>query len=196
MKSICVFCGSSKGKNPVYESAAVELGRIIADKGLTLVYGGGSIGLMGILADTVLKLKGSVTGVIPKFLYDLEVGHNGVSELIIVESMHERKAKMAEIADSFIALPGGYGTLEELSEIMTWVQLKLIEKPVGLLNLNGYYDHFISQLDHMVEESFLKIKNRNILLSADRPGSLVDKLIKSDQEINSRPVDKDLRDLI
>ena len=196
MKSICVFCGSSKGKNPVYESAAVELGRIIADKGLTLVYGGGSIGLMGILADTVLKLKGSVTGVIPKFLYDLEVGHNGVSELIIVESMHERKAKMAEIADSFITLPGGYGTLEELSEIMTWVQLKLIEKPVGLLNLNGYYDHFISQLDHMVEESFLKIKNRNILLSADRPGSLVDKLIKSDQEINSRPVDKDLRDLI
>jgi len=196
MKSICVFCGSSKGKNPVYESAAVELGRIIADKGLTLVYGGGSIGLMGILADTVLKLEGSVTGVIPKFLYDLEVGHNGVSELIIVESMHERKAKMAEIADSFIALPGGYGTLEELSEIITWVQLKLIEKPVGLLNLNGYYDHFISQLDHMVEESFLKIKNRNILISADNPGSLVDRLIITDEEINIRRVDKDLRDLI
>ena len=196
MKSICVFCGSSIGDDPVYASATGELARIIVSKGLTLVYGGGSIGLMGILADKILSLNGKVTGVIPKFLYDLEVGHDGVSELIIVESMHERKARMAEIADAFIALPGGFGTLEELSEIMTWVQLKLIEKPVGLLNINGYYDHFIRQLDHMVDESFLKVKNRKILHSSENPEVLVNMLIKANEEIKKLPGDKDLHDLI
>jgi uncharacterized protein (TIGR00730 family) len=196
MKTICVFCGSGKGNHAVYEKAAADLARILVEHRLNLIYGGGSIGLMGVMADTVLALKGRVTGIIPKFLYDLEVGHDGVTELIIVESMHDRKARMAEMADGFIALPGGFGTLEELSEIMTWIQLKLIEKPVGLLNINGYYDHFLKQLDHMVEESFLKIKNRNILLQSDKPDKLITMLIKLSEEMSNRPAENDLHDLI
>ncbi len=174
MKHLCIFCGSSKGNDPVYEKTAEELAKIIVDKGLTMVYGGGSIGIMGVLADKILSLNGKVIGVIPRFLYDLEVGHDNVTELIIVESMHERKQKMAEISDGFLALPGGFGTLEEMGEILTWIQLKLIRKPIGLLNINGFYDQFLNMLDNMVASGFLKKNNREILLSAEDPALIID----------------------
>jgi len=173
MKHLCIFCGSSKGNDPVYENTALELAEIIVNQGLTMVYGGGSIGIMGVLADKILSLNGKVIGVIPKFLYDLEVGHDNVTELIIVESMHERKQKMAEISDGFLALPGGFGTLEEMGEILTWVQLKLIRKPIGLLNINGFYDQFLDMLDNMVAAGFLKKNNRDILLSSNDPGEII-----------------------
>ena len=173
MKHLCIFCGSSKGSDPVYEKTAEELAEIIVDEGMTMVYGGGSIGIMGVLADKILSLNGKVIGVIPRFLYDLEVGHDNVTELIIVESMHERKQKMAEISDGFLALPGGFGTLEEMGEILTWIQLKLIRKPIGLLNINGFYDEFLRMLDKMVESGFLKKNNREILLSSKSPEEII-----------------------
>ncbi len=173
MKHLCIFCGSSKGNDPVYEETALELAKIIVDEDLTMVYGGGSIGIMGVLADKILSLNGKVIGVIPRFLYDLEVGHDNVTELIIVESMHERKQKMAEISDGFLALPGGFGTLEEMGEILTWIQLKLIRKPIGILNINGFYDQFLSMLDTMVESGFLKKNNRDILLSSKDPIEII-----------------------
>ena len=186
MKHLCVFCGSSKGNDPVYERKALELAEIIVEKNLSMVFGGGSIGIMGVLADKILAMKGKVIGVIPRFLYDLEVGHDQVTELIIVKSMHERKQKMAEISDGFLALPGGFGTLEEMSEIMTWIQLKLIQKPIGILNVNGYYNHFLKMLDTMVTSGFLKQNNRDIIMSADKPGEIIDKLL-------SRPVFEDTK---
>jgi uncharacterized protein (TIGR00730 family) len=173
MKHLCIFCGSSKGNDPVYEETAEELAKIIVDEDLTMVYGGGSIGIMGVLADKILSMNGKVIGVIPRFLYDLEVGHDNVTELIIVESMHERKQKMAEISDGFLALPGGFGTLEEMGEILTWIQLKLIRKPIGLLNINGFYDEFLRMLDKMVESGFLKKNNREILLSSKSPEEII-----------------------
>jgi len=174
MKHLCIFCGSSKGNDPVYEKTAEELAEIIVDEGLTMVYGGGSIGIMGVLADKILSMNGKVIGVIPRFLYDLEVGHDNVTELIIVESMHERKQRMAEISDGFLALPGGFGTLEEMGEILTWIQLKLIRKPIGLLNINGFYDQFLNMLDNMVASGFLKKNNREILLSSNSPSAIID----------------------
>jgi len=173
MKHLCIFCGSSKGNDPVYENTALELAEIIVNEGLTMVYGGGSIGIMGVLADKILSMNGKVIGVIPKFLYDLEVGHDNVTELIIVESMHERKQKMAEISDGFLALPGGFGTLEEMGEILTWIQLKLIGKPIGLLNINGFYNQFLNMLDNMVTTGFLKKNNRDILLSSKDPEDII-----------------------
>jgi len=186
MKHICVFCGSGKGKDPIYENITLELADVIVKNDLTMVYGGGSIGIMGVLADKILSMNGKVIGVIPRFLYDLEVGHDGVTELIIVNSMHERKQKLAEIADGFLALPGGFGTLEEMSEILTWIQLKLIHKPIGILNMNGFYDHFLKMLDNMVAAGFLKQNNRDILLSSNDPISIIEK-------IKSAPVFEDTK---
>ena len=176
MERICVFCGSSKGNDPVYKDTANILAKEIVKNNLTMVYGGGSIGIMGVLADKILSMNGKVIGIIPKFLYDLEVGHDNVTELIIVESMHERKQKMAGISDGFLALPGGFGTLEEMSEILTWIQLKLIQKPIGLLNINGFFNHFIMMLENMVQEGFLKQDNRNILLDSDNPLEIIEQL--------------------
>lgn len=176
MERICVFCGSSKGNDPIYEEMVSILANEIVKNNLTLVYGGGSIGIMGILADKILSINGKVIGVIPKFLYDLEVGHDDVTELIVVESMHERKQKMAEISDGFLALPGGFGTLEEMSEILTWIQLKLIQKPIGILNIKGFFNNFLSMLDNMVQEGFLKQNNRNILLDSDNPLEIIEQL--------------------
>jgi len=173
-----VFCGSSKGNDIVYEKYALELAELIVKNDFTMVYGGGSIGIMGILADKILSMNGKVIGVIPRFLYDLEVGHDQVTKLIIVESMHERKQKMAEISDGFLALPGGFGTLEEMGEILTWIQLKLIQKPIGILNINGFYDHFLKMMDNMVNTGFLKKNNRDILLASDNPADIIN-LIKS-----------------
>jgi uncharacterized protein (TIGR00730 family) len=179
MKNICVFCGSSKGIDPIYEKKAMILAHQFVQNRMTLVYGGGSIGLMGILADEIRRQNGYVIGVIPRFLYNLEVGHDGVNELIIVNSMHERKQKMAEISDGFLALPGGFGTLEEMAEILTWVQLDLIRKPIGILNIKGFFDPLLNLFDHMVQTGFLKKTNRDILFVGTDPEQILHELASS-----------------
>ena len=150
MKSIAVFCGSAAGNNPIYTQLAAELGRTFARRGITLVYGAGNVGLMGVMADAALESGGRVVGAIPHFIKDKEVCHTGLTELITVESMHERKRIMADKADGFMSLPGGFGTMDELFEILTWKQLQLHRNPVGLLNWNGYYDHLIAHIGRMV----------------------------------------------
>ncbi len=164
MKHITVFCASSPGVNPQYGEAARALGQFLVKQDITLVYGGGRVGLMGILADAVLAEGGRAIGVIPQFLLDLEVGHTGLTELMVVKSMHERKLRMAELGDGVIALPGGFGTLEELIEILTWSQLALHRKPVGILNTSGYYDLLRQFFDHMVGEGLLKPENRDLAI--------------------------------
>lgn len=176
MESICVFCGSSTGYHPAYQKAAIDLGRRIGEEKLRLVYGGGSVGLMGILANSVLEYGGEVIGVIPKFLYDLEVGLDSVTKLIIVESMHERKQKMAELSQGFIAMPGGIGTMEELFEIYTWSQLALIKKPVAVLNVNHFYDDLLKHLNLMVKEGFLKKENLDSLIVSHNTHELIAKI--------------------
>lgn len=176
IKSICVFCGSSHGTKQIYKESAKSLGALMAQREKRLIYGGGKVGLMGAVADAVMENGGKVTGVIPEFLQKKEVGHNGLSELIVVDSMHERKQKMAELAGAFIALPGGMGTLEELAEISTWVQLELIKKPIALLNIDGFYDHLFAQLDHMVDQGFIRQENRKMLLNASSVEGVLNQL--------------------
>ncbi|MEU4766519.1 TIGR00730 family Rossman fold protein [Actinosynnema sp. NPDC023794] len=160
---VCVFCGSSSGRVRHVE-AAREVGRTLAERGIEVVYGGGRVGTMGALADGAMAAGGSVIGVIPRSLVDWEVAHENLTELHVVESMHERKALMAELADAFVTLPGGAGTLEELFEVWTWAQLGLHAKPVALLDVDGYFTHLIKMIDHMVEEGFLKPPYRDMLL--------------------------------
>ncbi len=191
MKRVCVFCGSSKGKNNIYVEGAKNLGILLVEKKLELIFGGGSVGLMGEMADAMLAIGGRITGVIPQFLYDWGVGHDGITELIIVNSMHERKQKMAEMSDAFIALPGGYGTIEELGEILTWIQLDLIKKPVGILNINGFYDDLIKQFDRMVEEGFLKPSNREFLKVSGKPEDLLLQLEKHQPVVEAKWIDID-----
>ncbi|MFC3745297.1 TIGR00730 family Rossman fold protein [Paenibacillus sp. GCM10012306] len=164
MKSVAVFCGSSEGASPVYREGAQKLGHELAERNITLIYGGASVGLMGAVADAVLEKGGKVVGVLPHFLQTREIAHNHLTELIVVDSMHERKAKMAELADGFIALPGGPGTLEEYFEIFTWGQLGLHEKPLGLLNIEQYYDALINMFDHIAAEKFMQEKYRSMVL--------------------------------
>ena len=171
--NICVFCGSSLGHNPVYVEAAKDLARLFVQSNSALVYGGGNVGLMGIIADSMLERGGQVVGVIPDFLFKKEVGHIGISELIIVTSMHERKKRMADMADAFIALPGGWGTLDELAEILTWKQLGIIDKPIGLLNTNSYFTPLIAQMEKMVEEGFLKQHSLSDLIVENSPQKLL-----------------------
>mgnify|MGYP002634881967 CR=1 FL=1 len=173
MKSICVYCGSSPGSDPAYLEAATAFGQRLADRGLRLVYGGGDVGLMGAVADGALAAGGEVVGVIPKALMDLEVGHSGLTALHVVDSMHTRKAMMAELADGFVALPGGLGTFEELFEVLTWNQLGFLAKPVGLLNVAGYYDALVAFVDHAVQAQFIKPVHRALLLSDDDPERLL-----------------------
>src|SRR5688500_2461975 len=154
--NLCVFCGSGTGSDPVYSATARELGLLIAKSSISLVYGGGNIGLMGVVADAVMEGGGKVTGVIPAFLMKKEVGHRGITDLEVVESMHQRKQRMADLADAFIALPGGWGTLEEISEILTWKQLGLINQRVVLLNTNHFFDPLLDQMRLMVKEGFLQ----------------------------------------
>ncbi len=174
LKRICVYCGSSSGNKIYYEEEARYLGRLLVERGIELVYGGARVGIMGAIADEVLNEGGKVTGVIPQNLVRREVAHNGLMDLRIVDSMHERKALMSELSDGFIALPGGLGTLEELFEILTWSQLGLHSKPTGLLNIGGYYDRLIGFLDYAVGESFLKPVNRSLLLIKDKAEDLID----------------------
>jgi uncharacterized protein (TIGR00730 family) len=176
IKTVSVYCGSSLGKNRVYLDKAMELGNELYNQNLDLVYGGGNIGLMGTIANTVLQLGGKVTGVLPRFLNKKEVGNLDVDKHILVESMHERKQLISELSDAFIAMPGGFGTLEEVTEMLTWSQLGLIKKPIGLFNINGYYDLLLAQFDRMVEDGFLKPENRSMVLDDDDPGKLIVKL--------------------
>jgi len=172
-KCICVFAGSNPGTSPSYTAAAVELGRILVERGHGLVYGGGRIGLMGALADSVLENGGHVTGVIPHGLAVKEVAHNGLPDLRIVDSMHERKALMAELSSGFLALPGGLGTLEELFEVLTWGQLGIHAKPCGILNVDGYFDGLLAFVDHAVTQGFLRSAHAAMLLVGTRPVELL-----------------------
>jgi uncharacterized protein (TIGR00730 family) len=176
MERLCVFLGSSPGERPNYARAVRELAAVLVERNLTLVYGGSRVGLMGTLADSVLEAGGQVIGVIPDRLFSKEIPHNGLTELRVVKSMHERKQVMSDLSDGFLALPGGVGTLEELTEIYTWGQLGLHRKPCGLLNVEGYFDHLIRFLDHAVQEGFLKPVHRDRLLVGEDPKILLDRL--------------------
>lgn len=174
---ICVFCGSSVGARPAYRLAAERLGALLAGHGIGLVYGGGGIGLMGVIADSVLASGGEAIGVIPAGLQRREIGHAGLTQLHVVETMHQRKAMMADLSDAFIAMPGGFGTLEELSEIVTWSQLGIQVKPCGLLNIDGYWNGLLAFLDHAIGEQFIRPENRDLLVVATNEADMLEKII-------------------
>ena len=166
MKSICVFCGANFNGDPVLQQAVEQLAEVMASRDITLIFGGGRVGVMGLLADAILANGGKAVGVIPQFLMDKEVGHTGLTELHIVENMHQRKQLMSDLCDGVIMLPGGFGTLEEFFEVLTWLQLGLHAHPIGVLNVNGFYDFLLKQMDVMVEQRFLKPANRKLVLTS------------------------------
>lgn len=174
IKSIGVFCGSSIGAKEVYSQAAVELGSLMVSNGIELIYGGGKVGLMGVIADTILASGGSVVGVIPKLLLEKEVGHDAVTEMKIVSSMSERKNLIGELSAAFIAMPGGFGTLDEVMEVLTYFQLGISEKPVGFLNVNGFYNPLIAMFDRILEERFMKYEHRHNVIFRDNPKDLLE----------------------
>lgn len=176
MKRLCVFCGSDTGNQDAYAQAARRFGQLIVQQGMELVFGGGHIGLMGVIADAVLQAGGTAIGVIPQSLLDKELAHTGLSELRVVKTMHERKALMADLSDGYVALPGGFGTCDELFEILTWAQLHLHVKPVGLLNVSGYFDHLLAWLDQTVALGFVRPIHRQLLLASNDPEELLQKL--------------------
>jgi uncharacterized protein (TIGR00730 family) len=176
MKSVLIFCGSSLGNDEQIHEEIKKLGELIAKNNFRLVYGGGDVGLMGMIADEVLHHGGKVAGVIPRFLHDKEIKHHGITELFMVETMHQRKALMCEMSDGVITLPGGFGTLDEFFEMLTWLQLGLHQKPICILNINGFYDLLLKQLDVMVEKGFLKPENRELVLDASSPEEAIKKL--------------------
>lgn len=177
MKRLAVFCGSSFGASEAYRQGAIQLGKELAKRNITLVYGGSSNGLMGAVADTVLSVGGQAVGVLPKFLEAREISHKGLTELHTVETMHERKAKMMDLANGFIVLPGGTGTLEEFFEVFTWGQIGLHQKPCGLLNINHYYDPLIHLFEHMIDQKFLQEKFRSMAIIEEQPDVLIDQFI-------------------
>lgn len=188
---ICVFCGSAAGSRPAYAEAGRELGRYFAEHGITLVYGGGRTGLMGVIADAVLAGDGQVIGVMPKSLVEKEVAHRGLTELRIVTSMHERKAIMADLADAFLVLPGGYGTFDEFCEILTWSQLLIHSKPCGLWNIDGYWTHLIAMFDHAAAEGFLRPQHRALPVFADTLPALLAEMASQQPRLSVRnPLDK------
>lgn len=174
MERIAVYCGSSPGINPAYQQAAVRLGKVLAERKITLVYGGGSVGLMGILAKTTIEQGGQVIGIIPQAIADMEVAYTDIQDLRIVEDMHTRKALMAELADAFIALPGGMGTIEELMEILTWTQLGFHEKPCGILNISGFFDQLLKFLDRLEKDQFIAPEHRSMLMVDESPQGLLE----------------------
>jgi hypothetical protein len=173
MKNICVFAGAGAGRKPEYAAGAAELGRLLAESGITMVYGGGSTGLMGLAADAALKAGGKVTGVIPESLTGIEVDHKGLTEMIVTTDMHSRKAKMHALSDAFIALPGGMGTFDELFEALCWAQLGFHDKPCGLLNIKGYYDPLLNLLKNAVDEGFVKKEHFDLVLTGPTPSELL-----------------------
>lgn len=176
LKAVCVYCGSNFNGDPELRNAIKQLADVLVKQDIKLVYGGGSVGVMGVIADDVLQSGGSVTGVIPQFLMDKEVGHKGVTEMIITENMHQRKQKMADLSDGFIILPGGFGTLEEFFEVLTWLQLGLHNKPIGVLNVGGFYDPLFAQMEMMVKSRFLKPANRDLVFNEADAETLVNKM--------------------
>jgi len=176
LKSVCVYCGSNFNGDLQLRNAIKQLAETLVKQEIRLVYGGGSVGVMGVLADDVLALNGLVTGVIPQFLMDKEVGHKGVTEMIVTENMHQRKQKMADLSDGFIILPGGFGTLEEFFEVLTWLQLGLHNKPIGVLNVNGFYDPLFAQMEMMVQSRFLKPANRDLVFNEADAKILIEKM--------------------
>lgn len=176
IRSVCVYCASSSGSNQAVIDSTVELGKLLAAEGIELVFGGGAVGLMGLIAETVMADGGEVTGIIPMPLMPKEVANRTITRLIEVDSMHTRKAKMIERSDAFVALPGGFGTLEELSEVLTWAQLGIHQKPIGLLNVDGFYDHLLAFLDRCITDEVLKSKNRELLIDRADPASLLSAL--------------------
>jgi uncharacterized protein (TIGR00730 family) len=176
LRRVCLYAGSSPGADPAYAEAGATLARMLVERGIGISYGGAHVGLMGILADTALEAGGEVIGVLPRALQSREIGHPGLTRLEVVETMHERKARMAELADAFIALPGGLGTLEEVVEAATWTMLGIHQKPVGLLSVGGYYEPLEAFLDQALESGFLRPEHRALLISDDDPASLIDRL--------------------
>ncbi|WP_316849381.1 LOG family protein [Pedobacter agri] len=176
LNSVCVYCGSNFNGDPELRKAIKQLADVLVTQNIKMVYGGGSVGVMGVIADDILQAGGTVTGVIPQFLMDKEVGHKGVTEMIITENMHQRKQKMADLSDGFIILPGGFGTLEEFFEVLTWLQLGLHNKPIGVLNVNGFYDPLFAQMEMMVQSKFLKSANRDLVFNEADAEVLVDKM--------------------
>lgn len=191
MKSVCVFCGSSPGKSADYVEVASELGRELARRGLRLIYGGGNVGLMGAVADAVMSAGGEVVGIIPHMLAEKELAHTTITELIAVDSMHERKMDMANRADAFIALPGGFGTLDELCEILTWTQLGLHANPTALVNHRGFFDGFLSFLDHAEEERFLRPEHRALVLTGKTPAEALDQLTANPPQLFDKWLDRE-----
>lgn len=179
MRRICVFCGSSVGLNPAYADAAREMGRTLVARDLSLVYGGGQVGLMGVIADAVLEAGGEAIGVIPHALNAREIAHHRLTRLHVVDSMHERKALMASLSDAFVALPGGFGTYEEIFEAITWTQLGVHRKPCGLLNVAGFYDPIVQFLDRAVAEHFIRPEHREVVIVESGPGRLLDRIAEA-----------------
>jgi uncharacterized protein (TIGR00730 family) len=175
LQRICVFCGSSYGRDPVFSDAARALGALLAEQRIGLVYGGTRVGLMGVLADSMIERDAEVTGVIPRAMVDKEIAHDTISDLRIVDSMHQRKALMAELADGFLALPGGLGTLEEFAEILTWAQLRIHTKPCGLLNVRGFFDPLLTMFDHAAAEGFVRSDHRSMIVVSSDPAMILER---------------------
>ncbi|NUM36992.1 MAG: TIGR00730 family Rossman fold protein [Candidatus Brocadiae bacterium] len=190
MKNICIYCGSSQGSDPVYIQSAREIGKIIAQEGLTLVYGGGNVGLMGAVADAAMENSGRVIGVITKLLFDKELAHPNLTELHVVNSMHERKSLMANLADCFLALPGGLGTMDEIFEVCVWTQLGIHKKACGFLNIQGFYDDLLKFLDNMVEKQFLKQNHHSQILTSSIPKEIIKKLLETKVEASDKWIDR------
>lgn len=176
IKSLCVYCGSNFNGDPILKQAVETLAKKMADNNIKLIFGGGSVGVMGLIADAILKNGGEAVGVIPKFLMDKEVGHKGLTEMIVTENMHQRKQKMADLSDGFLILPGGFGTLEEFFEVLTWLQLGLHQKAIGVLNVGGFYDFLFKQMDVMVKQRFLKQINRDLVINESNPIKIIKKM--------------------
>lgn len=176
LKAVCVYCGSNFNGDVTLRKVIKQLAETLVKQEIRLVYGGGSVGVMGVLANDILELGGLVTGVIPQFLMDKEVGHKSVTEMIVTENMHQRKQKMADLSDGFVILPGGFGTLEEFFEVLTWLQLGLHSKPIGVLNVNGFYDPLFAQMEMMVQSKFLKPANRDLVFNESDAEILIDKM--------------------
>ena len=190
IKRICVFCGSAAGKRSTYQEAAVDIGTRLALGNFDLVYGGGRVGLMGLVADSVLRNGGRAIGVMPEHLVAKEIAHQGLTELHVVSSMHERKALMEQLADAFVALPGGYGTFEEFCEMLTWGQLGLHRKPCGLLNIDGFYDPLIELFEHAVREGFVPADHRRFVLDDSQPGRLIERLVRYEPPATTKWLDR------
>ncbi len=184
MKSLAIFCGASMGNNPAHRQLAVDTAELVAERGMTLVYGGGNVGLMGVIADAAMAKGGKVIGVIPHFLHRKEVAHQGLTQIHYVETMHERKALMADLSDGFLALPGGFGTLDEFCEILTWSQLGLHNKPIGILNAYGYFNSLLAFFDQSVTHGFLTARLRGLVLEGSTPEEIIDLLAQRESLVS------------